>query len=348
MFFAGCLALPVFGLALVVEDYPTQLRQRLKSGAGSACYVSSVSGSGWAPANGTFSGDRNMCVKGKLVPELYVLGAPKCATTSFAFEFSGAGAECAAGTKEYQFWNPKTLHSFADSPADTTHTWLKPLPDCDYSSRRVVADYTPEYLALTARPGAEVHEDAVHQHGSGLPSVLANIYGEHGRRVNFVVMVREPLARMQSWWYYCGKGSGFQTHAHEELAKGMGSAWHSTYGWQLKEWVKVFHLRQFYVIPYKLFNGESSFQICTEISWRSKFRMSCNKAREDKLHGSHPSIDDDVTPEFRASFDEAMAADKSLLVDVLAKGSTKGMGLPTYQGTLGNPSDVEHWLVKSW
>lgn len=345
-FSLSCLALPLQGGSLQLGEHPMRLDQEVDAQRlQSTCYTSNISGSGWAPANGTFSGERNMCVHGKMLPELYVLGAPKCATTSFAFEMSGAGAECAAGTKEYQFWNPETLQMFDEDPSKTTETWASRLPDCDMRTRRVVADYTPENLALTTRPGTNIHPQ---RPDAGLPGVLASIYGTSGVHVQFVVMVREPLARMQSWWYYCGKEAGFQDHAGEELEKGMGSAWHSTYGWQLRDWTRVFHMRQFYVIPYKLFNGEASENICYDVSKRLRYKMSCNPAHRGRNRGTHPPLVDDVAPEFRAHFDSSMAGDKAILVDVLTTGSTKNMGLASYDGKPGSAAAVEQWLVSSW
>merc|ERR1719265_764284 len=177
---------------------------------------------------------------------------------------------------------------------------------------------------------------------------MQTIYGSRARDLHFVVMVREPLSRMHSWWYYCGKSKGFEAHAADELRRGSGSAWHSTYGWQLQEWAKGFRLRQFYVIPYHLFSGSTSRAICDDISARLQFKMECANVAMDVLHGSHPSLEQDTSEGFRMLFDSAMAADKGLLLKTLAKGSTKGMGLPSYNGAPQDEKALHAWLVNHW
>lgn len=348
VFLTAFLALPVRTRSLLrdaseLEQSRAQELDRDAADLGNACRTGDKSGSGWRPANQTFNGGKNMCLNGKLVPQLYVLGAPKCATTSFAFEFAGAGAECAAGTKEYHFWTPDTVKRFEKNHESTTKDWLKPLPDCDHKTRRVVADFTPEYLSLT--PRNMTHHTA---EGFSLPGALKGIYGSKAKQLQFVVMVREPLSRMHSWWYYCKKNDGFQAHAEDELRRGSGSLWHSTYGQQMKFWTEIYSMNQFYVIPFKLFSGKTSNRICQDISDRLHFTMACSAIAIEALHGSHPQLEQDTTQKFRDFFDTSMAPDRELLVDVLAKGSTEGMGLPHFTGRAGEALTINRWLTKYW
>lgn len=320
-----------------------------------ACLTGNKSGSGWRPAEKQHSsGERNICVKGKLVPEVYVLGAPKCATTTFAFEFAGAGAECAAGTKEYHFWKEEAIAEYYTDSNSSEAKWLQPLPSCDKGTRRIVADFTPEYLATLPHPQSDqmplnrntTLDDALSKHS--LPMILNSIYGVLGSKVKFFVMLREPLARMHSWWYYCGKKEGFQDHAAEEVTVLKGSAWHSTYGWQLKVWTEIFDFKQFYVIPFKLFGGNSSEHICRDVQQRVHFDMQCNPVGPERLHSSHPSLEKDTSAAFRTKFNDFMAGDKAILVDTLTAGSVKGMGLPSFTGKVGSHRDLQHWLEYNW
>lgn len=347
---AAFLALPAQPRAVSVGNRPPPPSFSLEDGRAdaedqnSACRPGNISGSGWQVAEQTASGDQNVCMHGKLVPQLYVLGAPKCATTSFASEFSGGGGECAAATKEYDYWTVDTIGEFWGHQAATISAWEMPLEGCDKSTRRVVADYTPEYLSQTFRNTTDGLPE-----GQGLPAVLDRLYGRIlGRSLQFVVMVREPLSRMQSWWYYTGNKGPFQPHAEDEVRTGLGSVWHSKYGHHMQEWTATFNFIQFYVIPFRLFSGPASQGICDNVSARLNFRVTCAPVAVDALHGSHPSLEADTTEEFRDSFAAYMAPDLQLLVEVLAVGSTKGMGLPQYQGEPGSEAAIGGWLVKNW
>lgn len=337
---------PTRSLQLDASEAQQSRAQELDGAAadlGNACRTGDKSGSGWRPANQTSEATANICLKGKLVPQLYVLGAPKCATTSFAFEFAGAGAECAAGTKEYHFWTPDTVRSYAKNKASTTNDWLKPLPECDRKTRRVVADFTPEYLSLTPRNMTHHTLESF-----SLPSTLKGIYGHKAKQLQFVVMIREPLSRMHSWWYYCHKKEGFHLHAEDELRRGSGSLWHSMYGQQMKFWTGMYNMRQFYVIPFKMFSGRTSNRICQDISKRLSFTMACSAIAIEALHGHHPLLEEDTTQSFRDFFDASLAPDRELLVDVLAKGSTEGMGLPRLAHGINTTEAINHWLTKFW
>ena len=178
--------------------------------------------------------------------------------------------------------------------------------------------------------------------------MFQKIYGGDGGKLQFVVMLREPLSRMQSWFYYCGHSIGFQEHAGDELKRNAGSVWHSFYGWQMSEWTRIFLLRQFYVIPFHLFGGQASQQICDDISERLRFKIECAPVVMDALHGNHPALQEDTTEEFRHNFSAYMAHVQQQLVEVLTRGSARGMGLPGYKGTPSDEPAVQKWLIENW
>jgi len=295
--------------------------------------------SGWKPKVQRDGSNKNrmFCRKHRLLPRLYVLGAPKCATTSFAFEMVGAGAQCAGSTKEYHFFTADVFTEVFNDPISISaieKRWEVGLPECDKNTTALAADFTPEYLAFVRHPILHKDKNETELKPS-LPEMLVSFYGKKLTPLMvFVVMLREPLARMQSWWYYRGYTKGFQKEANKNLERIRGDAWHSLYGWQLDQWTKTFEYKQFVVIPMKVFTTGDSKEICANLGKRLNFAMECHRMSENRLSKSNPSLADDTTVEFRAKFNLHFAEDKEMLLRVLVKGHVEGMTLAGF----GTPS----------
>merc|ERR1719276_591606 len=172
----------------------------------------------------------NLCIKGRQVPQLYVLGEPKTATTSFSWDLMSAGIETLGvqlregrpeKPKGYCF---KEMHFFDGvmnwdhvheegslAYAAEKHKWLDLFDSCGVE-RRVLADFTPSNLLMTPRPWPALYKGTRkwEKPEIDLPNLLPALYGDEQSRLVFVVMLREPLALFQSLWYCC-MGGGEKT-----------------------------------------------------------------------------------------------------------------------------------------
>lgn len=143
-------------------------------------YPGETDGKGWRRAEQEAgSGSQNLCVDGRLLPELYVLGAAKAATTSLAADLLGAGVEVAerdcrskndkcdgwvntsrltAHVKEFHFFDfaMDWLDGSVDAMEGQRRKWLSTLPQCDGTDtsggRRLIGDFTPDNLRLLPLP----------------------------------------------------------------------------------------------------------------------------------------------------------------------------------------------------
>merc|ERR1719387_1585242 len=94
----------------------------------------------------------NLCMNGRLVPIFYLIGAQKCATSSFAEEFAKGYnvvlPEMGSWTKSQRMLLSKELHFF-DYPERYNkgqHFWLSHWPTCP-RTHMVAAEFTPSYLS---------------------------------------------------------------------------------------------------------------------------------------------------------------------------------------------------------
>merc|ERR1719493_692079 len=98
------------------------------------------------------SGFLNMCYRGKSLPQLYVLGAPKCGSTSIAIDATNAGVQCAGNVKEFNFWGKAAIREFKQNETKIIEEWMRGMPKCELDHRLLVADFSPKYLSIV--PGA--------------------------------------------------------------------------------------------------------------------------------------------------------------------------------------------------
>lgn len=68
----------------------------------------------------------------------------------------------------------------------------------------------------------------------------------------------------------------------------------------------------------------------------------------NRNQGTHRPLDEDVSQATQAEFQELVAPENRLLVQLLASASTKGMGLARYEGAAGSEEDVKAWLEAGW
>lgn len=175
---------------------------------------------------------RPLCGQGKHLPELYVLGAKKAATTSFAADLMKSGIGSVAGAaKEWHFFDSRMDWRNAGDPGslhEEYKKWLRELPPCPHnalkvhtSERNVLADFTPENLLMIPLPGdawtrgpwppwkyrGETALFPIDNNMVNLPKVLTMFYGLLARNLVFTILLREPLRRMQSGWHAFRSGN---------------------------------------------------------------------------------------------------------------------------------------------
>jgi len=193
----------------------------------------------WKPADQPKEASKdpgNLCIDGHLLPELYLLGAPKSSTTTFALDLIFAGI-----WRVHDQWSDKEFHFFdgmmewefkGDDGFEAQRTnWMRWFPECPTAKRaglpegedpprRLLADFTPDYMRMVPLPlgskrfgtfppwsgNGRFRLGQMPAHGDtvvSLPPILHRLYGEQGsKRVAMIALLREPLARMQSAWYH--------------------------------------------------------------------------------------------------------------------------------------------------
>eukprot|EP00448_Togula_jolla_P007534 CAMPEP_0170606210 /NCGR_PEP_ID=MMETSP0224-20130122/20386_1 /TAXON_ID=285029 /ORGANISM="Togula jolla, Strain CCCM 725" /LENGTH=377 /DNA_ID=CAMNT_0010931267 /DNA_START=120 /DNA_END=1253 /DNA_ORIENTATION=- len=313
------------------------------------------------------AGKKNLCSsEGKLLPELYLVGEPKSATTSLALDLMSVGI----GTLGIDFRTKhphrhrhcsKELHFFdvalnqANQAADEKQRWLKLLPNCS-SRRQVLADFTPNYLASVPAPENFQLRPKMRR-AVNVPETLHDWYGEQGRNITFLTLLRNPLGRLHSVWHGCGmsKRSRFEKFqdAIQSLVATAGATgkadsllYSISYAKHLKVWLEHFSAAQFVIVPFGFYTKGEKDRLCLELSRRMSFDIDCDSKGHQPSHhfASGPqTLEKETTAEFRKDFDNFTRADVEELASLLLQAHSKGAFLAGYNG-----GDVLQWLRSNW
>ena len=251
-----------------------------------------------SPAAVVDPGELPLCVQGSAVPRLYLLGAQKCGTGSFARLLFGAGIISAGGIKR-ETRAIKELHALDSlcgclSMAANYTEWDSPCAGCRAAAtptaRRLwvaafarircgqrggtLSDMTPSYMRLPRAAAflRSLYDAPPHLHLS--------------EQLRFIVMLRDPLLRMQSAFHMIAyrarrrhEGSAPFALAAPVLASFAGYVrmlkewlpanlsllllqreaiarnrsfdflYRSLYSLALEQWLQEFRPRQFVVVP---------------------------------------------------------------------------------------------------
>jgi len=336
---------------------------------------------------------QQICVEDKVLPQLFLLGAQKCATTSLALDLMQAGVTVynvsTGGDKEAHFFDkwPKLAQS-DNNISKQREEWLLQMPTCSKSPGSIIADFTPSNLRSVPLPAGTRptgshwglwflhHSDTELLASDGremdLPRTLRHFYNHKvSRKLVFVVMLREPLSRMQSAWYHAAqpyshwrqcrdcKGDTFAKALNATLHKSMAPIpfyddwlWTSMYGRHLEHWMYHFAPNQFYIIPYRQYTHGNKSAICRGIATRLSPGLKCSEidTKEAALSNSHehPALQDDCPSEVRKLFHKRMKPEKQLLLQVLALANEDGAALANYFGATGALLPIHSWLRNWW
>lgn len=319
----------------------------------------------WKPSPNR-NATKEICIEGKSLPKLYVLGAQKTSTSSFANDLACAGVSAvpsrAGNEKEFSYFVARFKWGGAEGERDG---WLKALPDCNAQNPKLVADLTPNNLRMVN--GETPYGSSI---PINLPNTLKTFYGKEQGKVTLVAMIRDPLSRMQSAWYAARRcsnhaictqdcrGESFQEDLKTALSNARQSPplytewlWTSMYGRHLEEWLQHFDAQQMYVIPYKQYSKGDADAICRNLAKRLEFDMDCESNGREPSHSwknEHPSLKDDLRPEIIDDFNAIMDQETDRLAQALADGHAKGLGLANFDGAKGSKAEIRAWLEAWW
>mmetsp|Transcript_56354 Transcript_56354/g.132104 ORF Transcript_56354/g.132104 Transcript_56354/m.132104 type:complete len:415 (+) Transcript_56354:86-1330(+) len=360
---------------------------------------------------GTIEGnDTILCSWGKWLPELYLLGAPKCATSDLSLQLVHNGIQSSVNISGYSFNDPDLLKKdvpyLGEKESQFFQGWLythngtwdveEALQDWWYYQawcpayvfegsgmpvqRTLFAEYTPLNLGLVP-PDSSISGKLVTAWGYDLagiylPRTLAYFYGELSPKLSFIVMLREPLAQLQSSWYHAHH---ILTHAEvnstqlvgdlplessfpAELARALNLAdhgtmqlwlWYSYYGRQVQAYLSIFAASQFVFIPMYYFLHKAREEVCATLQERLRYPISCQEVGPSINTHDHPSLEEDLpaTSALRARFEAFMQPEIERLIQVLHRAYVQGAHLPAFHRHGLRPvrrRDVQSWLMEGW
>lgn len=324
----------------------------------------------------------HICIEGKQVPQLYLLGVQKAGTTSMADDLITAGAHSAIKKK-------KELHTFdrvcnflpdnhrnaaqlrgevsageCELSDDTRLEWLGNFEDCTESGA-ALTDMTPSYVRVP-----------------GLPKMLSKWYQPYlknaGPNLGFIVNLREPLQRMQSGFYQRLEQTpidldpmdpSFASYVLVVLEKGahairsgnvsafsrnyvLDSFYRSLYAMNLRPWFATFLPEQFAIVTMKPYFGSLQQRRSIIGQLLTHFQIQgrpCDLEDEGYLNRKpHPTVEQELTQDAIDALNRKFFhPDARNLSSLLSKGWQKGLLLPGYEGP-GGPDSVFDFLQKNW
>jgi hypothetical protein len=181
-----------------------------------------------------------------LLPTVFLLGAQKCASTSLAFQMVNLMPQLVIkdGEKEQHYFDagrstydaPGYALKLPNDPSvmlgckNESTTWL--FNDACASKDKRLDMHAPAGnggACLTARAeaytGPAIGFDATPGYLESAFALknMANMYGESGSLLRFVVILRDPVDRLQSWFTHFQPAPVFETWARDMLGKIRGT-----------------------------------------------------------------------------------------------------------------------------
>jgi len=335
----------------------------------------------------------NFCDNGKLLPSFYLLGGPKCATTSLSSELGSYGGVRSApvlwSPKEWKFW--ESINPGIDEHIVTRmfRDALGKCPDVrlvlgDYSVNNLAAVRHPENLDMSPcscdeQAALRSRSHGVVGAGADVPRLLNSAYGPRAREITFMIMLREPLSRIQSSWYHAKADNfaawwGFRDCCTTSFNRAMrtildasnktvdpptfrgklggeGSVWASMFGLQLKEYMEFFLPAQMMIVPYKQFvNHDQKLAVCAELRKRLAIGLNCTNHPDvhENVH-EHPPLVNDLQPKVLQLLEKMFEPERKRLVRVILKAHRGGAYLAGF-GVNSNLTFtvIDQWLTNNW
>lgn len=202
-----CFFRRVLGLICGLHAFVCKSGDEL-NGVDDSCHASSLLQVGLRMESTRTPSAANLCMDGRLVPELYVIGAMKSGTTSLVDELVRSKqfvmqrpqternqfdmirippGDSWIAFDEVGFQSEKEPHFFDwryKRPGHDKQAWLSLWPKCQNKARQVAADCTDQ------------------MHFTVVPSRISAFYGHLQSRLKFAVVLRNPLERLQSEFFF--------------------------------------------------------------------------------------------------------------------------------------------------
>lgn len=314
----------------------------------------------------------NLCQQDKHLPELYILGCQKCASTSFADDL------LAAGYNTVHSLNPNDPHRKYFHLFKEVYDWygkldrenfLKLLPPCGQYPG-VLASFSADLFHLTNQSDLflKIDEQKHFDVTLNVPQTLYQFYGQQDiKRPLFVTLLREPLERFQSSFYFFKDTSetmwntgvshkNFNHFARKSVDLALDTGMYnsilrpSMYGKHLGEYLKYVDPSQFVIIPMYNYvrDGSGWAAACHVISSRLSTFLKCSEHAPAAVNqGEHPSLSEDLDDRTRKHFYKFIEHDHQMLLQMLLLIHQKGGSLVEFDGT-DTTEDIHAWISKGW
>lgn len=295
----------------------------------------------------------NVCIKGHLVPELFIIGAQKGGTTSLAAELGDHSniKSWIPWAGDYGFMK-KEQHIFDIEQRWNRgmDKWLEQHPTCVADARVVALDATPAYLYVPEAP-ARMRE--------------RYIGADQWKRLKMVILLKEPLARTQSAFYMYKQNpvihracqSGVNRTFQEYIAKMISADGEqmgcrelydqSFYSHQIARFFQHFHPDQFIIAPSKFLQNDASLA-----DYLIK-HLGLPQGQLKALHshvGSHPSLEEDLPLQLREQAQVFLNnhTGAHLVGQVLVGKNGRSPHLFGFNGNKSSASEIAAWLSQNW
>jgi len=313
----------------------------------------------------------NYCAKGKLVPEFYVLGAKNAGTTSLAHDLMHLGVMATPRNMDKE-WN--LFKARADDPG-LEDRFFASLPWCP-SEQTVLGDFSATTLFAVPMPSdltwsRDYGCPAKHTDNVGAWDAARLIHQLHAtagdRKPRLVVLLRDPLSRMQSEYYHTKpKFNCLGCMANATFAESLAFSadllqhhppevtdwiWKSMYARHIENFLQYFDATQFMFVPsqeyYKL-NPQAFSQ--SLLSWLGLHGEPWREASHDNQHLDRPPLESELPLDSpaRLAFERAIAPENRRLVRVLAGAQRAGARMVGYAGEPGDEEQLRAWLEGAW
>lgn len=315
---------------------------------------------------GGASAQQNLCINGRFVPELFIIGAIQAATTSLSMALRQSPMVLWARPHSNDDFSWKEAQVFDryfyNGPGDAGVSF----PPCS-PLRKVAVDATPAY-------SVEYH----------VPQSIRLWYGTLAPLVKFVLVIREPVARMHSHYHHSRQGRWCKTmqdlsfeDVADKILHGDYATWvmppvgrlapgcndyfeagcacnhfveASLYAKQLTTYFNFFPPNQFLVVPFKyVVDRDTMMSVGTtlvELMW-AKLGVSGQVQRliYHSNQGIHTALEKDL-PEntvvaVRSWFNNVTGPDVLARLISSAKVPMFGLANRDYRA-------IASWIVQSW
>lgn len=297
-----------------------------------------------------------------MVPQFYLLGASKCATTTFAGDLFKAGIVSGIpGQKELHLWddycgvNPDGTSWCKVLYEQEKHRWgARFSQSCSSDVEFMISDMTPGNLPKTS-----------------LPETLKDLYGANRTLLRFVLILRNPLERLHAEFYAPYSSDvranykfNFSTFVDNVSAStfvdNVSASWglesmlfRSMYSRNLAPWLRVFDASQFLIVPMSYYVSSLENRHATVALIQARLGVSslnplAIRSATQLNKGSHPTLEEDLAKETINSLQQRFFdQDARQLGQLLADGMKHGLSIAGYGGN-AEAAAVQSYLSDKW